>query len=366
LSAHLKFGTVECLPSRTHDDIHKALQHVFGVYHKRGFQVRKIRGDPEFDMLRDTLASQDGIDLECCNEDEHIPEIERYIRTVKERTRCSIADVPFRFWPRQLVIQLVGAAIYWLNVFPPKDGVHQTLGPRALITGGRLEHKRCRLPFGQYVHTHEKTFNDMTPRTIGALALRPHPTDQNSHLFLSLTSGRVLKRGYQSYTKLPMPEHVIAHIDALGDAADAAAGVYFDHTNQDTAYDPPSDLSSNDTDDLLPADDFAPISPAERDWILVDRQRHFAGNAGVGGPQNADETDDLDDNAESADDDDDDDNNDDSDDDTNNQFNNNPFAALIDPNDEDDDSDPTEVNDENEETGQKHMGYSPLPLFSTS
>jgi hypothetical protein len=80
-------------------------------------------------MLRDTLASQDGIDLECCNEDEHIPKIERYIRTVKDRTRCSIADVPFRFWPRQLVIQLVGAAVYWLNVFPPKDGVHQTLGP---------------------------------------------------------------------------------------------------------------------------------------------------------------------------------------------------------------------------------------------
>jgi hypothetical protein len=157
-----------------------------------------------------------------------VPEVERYICTIKERAHCAVANCPFRFWPRQLVINLVQSVVFLLNVFPPNNGVHDLLGPCALIAGTLIEYKNCKLPSGEYVQVTEKTDNTMAPRTVGALALHPHHSNNNTHLFLSRTTGCILHRGYQSYTIVPMPEHVIAHIEALGAAADAEPGVYID------------------------------------------------------------------------------------------------------------------------------------------
>jgi hypothetical protein len=93
--------------------------------------------------------------------------------------------------------------------------------------------------------TVELTLKSTMTETRTVLALRPHPSNNNTHMFLSLTTGRILHRGYQSYTVVPMPEHVIAHIDALGAAADAEPGVYTDTTNLDTDYEPLNDVSTN-------------------------------------------------------------------------------------------------------------------------
>ena len=341
ISRHIRFGTVELLLSRTSDALLDGIRRIADVYSRRGFQITRVHGDPEFEPLRDALPMH----LECCNEDEHVPEIERHIRTIKERARCAVANCPFRFWPRQLVINLVQSVVFWLNVFPPANGVHAVLGPRALLAGTSIEYKHCKLPFGEYVHVTEKTDNTLAPRTVGALALRPHPTNNNSHMFLSLNTGRILHRGYQSYTVVPMPDNVIASIDGLGEAAAAEAGIYFDDTNRDTAYDPLNDVSTNSPD--VPLDsDLLPITNDELEWIRVDRQRHAPGaNAGVAGRfNNADDDDSTDydqpadpEPAVDAD-----------EGEHNGALNNNPFAALVDDDEDDDDTanDDGEANDD--------------------
>jgi hypothetical protein len=338
ISQHLRFGTIELLPSRTSQDLLTAIHRIAALYASRGFQVSCVHGDPEFESLREDLSMH----LECCNEDEHVPEVERYIRTIKERARCAVANCPFRYWPRQLVINLVQSVVFWLNVFPPNNGVHDVLGPRALIAGTLIEYKHCKLPFGEYVHVTEKTDNTLAPRTVGALALRPHPSNNNTHLFLSLTTGRILHRGYQSYTVVPMPEHVIAHIDALGAAADAEAGVYIDATNLDTDYEPLNDVSTNSPDEPLDSD-FLPITAAERDWIRVDRQRRVPGvAAGVAGRfNNDDDTGSANSDSSTASTDSDNNDNDD-DNDHDEALQNNPFAVLTDEDDDEDDDNGTE------------------------
>ena len=46
--------------------------------------------------------------------------------------------------------------------------------PRTLVTGtGRDYNLHCRLEYGSYVQTHVDHNNNMTPITIGALALHP-------------------------------------------------------------------------------------------------------------------------------------------------------------------------------------------------
>jgi hypothetical protein len=53
----------------------------------------------------------------------------------------------------------------------------------------------------------------MTPRTIGALALRPTGNPQGTWYFMSLSMGRVLKRNHA--TKLRMPHKVIDSVHRM-------------------------------------------------------------------------------------------------------------------------------------------------------
>jgi hypothetical protein len=58
-----------------------------------------------------------------------IPEVERYIRTIKERTRCVYNILPFNWIPSRMLVEMVQASVFWLNTFPPDDGVSDTPRP---------------------------------------------------------------------------------------------------------------------------------------------------------------------------------------------------------------------------------------------
>ena len=48
------------------------------------------------------------------------------------------ADVIKFLNKQRIVIEMVRRSIYWLNTFPPKDGVSTTLSPSDIITGTYL------------------------------------------------------------------------------------------------------------------------------------------------------------------------------------------------------------------------------------
>ena len=58
---------------------------------------------------------------------EHIPKIERQIGTLKEQTRAIYCTLPFHNIPRCLIIKMLYAANYWLNMFPRKGRISQTM-----------------------------------------------------------------------------------------------------------------------------------------------------------------------------------------------------------------------------------------------
>jgi hypothetical protein len=155
-----------------------------------------------------------GITLNGVARDEHVPEIERYIRTVKERTRCLFHTLPFELLPKRMTVEMVYTSIFWLNAFPPSDGISEEYGPRAIITGADLDwNVHCKLEFGSYVQVHEEHDNGLAPRTTGALALRPTGNAQGGFLFYSLTTGRKIAR--YAWTSLPMPGEVIRHVHMI-------------------------------------------------------------------------------------------------------------------------------------------------------
>jgi hypothetical protein len=82
--------------------------------------------------------------------------------------------VPFKRLPTLMVKKMVHNSVFWLNMFPPGDGVSKTLSPCGIMVGLKLHYnKHCQLEFGSYVEVHEEHDNLMDTRTTGAIAFCP-------------------------------------------------------------------------------------------------------------------------------------------------------------------------------------------------
>ena len=148
--------------------------------------------------------------------------------------------------PRRLIIEMVYAANYWLNMFPRKGGVSKTLSPRALLTGKTWSYTtHCKLEFGDYVQTHEEHDNSMAARTIGAIALRLTGNTQGGYFFFSLTTGRVLNQG--RWTSLPMPNEVIDRVHRMARQEHVNNGLFFEDRSHNPLVDPDDDGQDDST-----------------------------------------------------------------------------------------------------------------------
>jgi hypothetical protein len=177
---------------------------------------------------------------------------------------------------------MVYASTFWLNAFPPADGVSESLSPRAIIVALQLDYsKHCQLEFSTYAQTHEEHDNSMVSRTTGALALRPTGNIPGGDYFFSLTSGRRINPN--RWTPLPMPADVIDRVHTLARRTNASLGLEFTERDgnliitADEEYDSddddsyhPSKHSDSDTDgddstnpDLAPPEDEADQTPME-------------------------------------------------------------------------------------------------------
>jgi hypothetical protein len=145
---------VQAIKSRKHKELLAAIQSVQRIYALPGFKVTHGHVNGEFEPMRGDLQAT-GMALNVVSNDEHVPEIERYIRTVKERIRCVYNTVPFKRMPSRMVIEMVQASVFWLNMFPATDGVSDTLSPRGIIVRLKLDYeKHCQLEFGSYAQVH--------------------------------------------------------------------------------------------------------------------------------------------------------------------------------------------------------------------
>ena len=54
----------------------------------------------------------------CVAAEEHVPEIERHIRTIKERSRGVVCMLPFKQLPPRIVIELIHYVIFLAQQLP--------------------------------------------------------------------------------------------------------------------------------------------------------------------------------------------------------------------------------------------------------
>ena len=190
---------------------------------------------------------------------EHVSEVERLIHIIKERARALRSRMPYKALPRPLVVGIVKHVGKWLNDFIPKNYISQSLSPRTLLAGERLDYNNhCRVEVGSYVQTHDEPQqlnNVNVARTIGAIALEHSGNIQGGYYFLSLTSGRIIKR--RRWTETPITTDVINRVEAL--ATNKTLALEFTNCHNDplsTGVDEDSDDKNNqDDEDVITIED---------------------------------------------------------------------------------------------------------------
>ena len=262
ISRHIKFGTAGKLDNMNNSHIIKHFKAVIGAYVTRGFRVTIILADNQFESMRGDLADLHAM-LHITSRDEHVPEVERYNRTIKERVRANHTMLPFQHIPPIFIIEMVYSSVFWRNMFALKGGVSKTQSPSEIVLNRKLNYNaHCKVEFGEYVQTHEEHNNDMKSRTLGAIATRPS-NDAGSYYFISLQTGRRINR--RSWTSLPMPEAVVSQVHRLARRAKAAKNITFtnsDNVDLDVLY---ADLERDEDDVELEHDDVQPAGVDDED-----------------------------------------------------------------------------------------------------
>jgi hypothetical protein len=204
-----------------------------------------LEADGQFEPLRGDLADL-GVTLNKCSREDHVPVAERRIRTLKERCRSICNTLPFNKLPGMLVVQMVSTCNFWLNMFPPKDGISRNINPRELMKGIKIVYnKHIRAEFGEYVQVHEEHDNTMQTQTTGAIATKPTGNSQGGPWFYSLTTGpRMLD--CRQWTPLPMPAEVIDRIHELAKAN--TAGMNFTNMRNEAYADDAADAHDSDNE----------------------------------------------------------------------------------------------------------------------
>ena len=169
----MKFRTVASVPSRAKVVLLSELKSVLNFYESQDYVITDVHADHEFQCIREEIGP---IELDVCAPDDHVHEVERSIRTVKERVRCTSHSFPFKRIPRVMVRAIVEKAVRDLNQFPAKDGISNSMSPLTIMTGKPFpDYNSLLLEFGTYAHIFEDNdpTNTTKARTTPAIALNP-------------------------------------------------------------------------------------------------------------------------------------------------------------------------------------------------
>ena len=115
----MKFRTVAGIQSRSKQVLEYETCAVLHLYETKGYNITPVHGDHEFKCIREEIRPTN---LNICSKDDHVGEVERSIRTIKERVRCTIHSLPFKKVPRLVCKRVMERAVKISINFQPEMG----------------------------------------------------------------------------------------------------------------------------------------------------------------------------------------------------------------------------------------------------
>ena len=108
ISRHINHVAVIPIKKRNQKTMLGCIDQLKAAYEMRGFTIKSVFMDNAFECLRkDFRKPERKIELNCVAADEHELHVERCIRHIKERCRCTFHSLNFKRLPRRLVTELV-------------------------------------------------------------------------------------------------------------------------------------------------------------------------------------------------------------------------------------------------------------------
>ncbi|KAL7463061.1 hypothetical protein ACHAXS_003437 [Conticribra weissflogii] len=265
-SRGIKFITIEHSPTQTTSHLKQSLVQVMQLYGRAGFRVQTVLVDGLFEPLKRELAN---IVVNTTASSEHVGDIKRYLRVIKERARAVTSSLPYRRMPKSILIELLAFVVMWLNAFPNKSGISKTLSPREIVIRQRIDYsKHCKAQFGSYctVFDDPNPTNTMVAQTQPAVCLGPTGNLQGTYKFFALNTGRVIKR--RQFKELPMPKSMVKTIESLDDSGSVGELIFAN--NRGKPYTWNRRISTTKT--MKPQNNaLFPALPAELPGIIVDQ-----------------------------------------------------------------------------------------------
>ncbi len=165
------------------------------LYNKHNFKITHFISDTEAGLQRiEGALNELGITYVPASKNQHVGEVERFIRQVKERVRAFVNTLPYLL-TKLMVLHVVYFCVRMINSIP-HEGDDQS--PRELLTGKKLDFKTdCKIEFGACAQVNEdnSVTNTMASRTVGAICLGPSNESSSSYRFLSLLTWKIITRG---------------------------------------------------------------------------------------------------------------------------------------------------------------------------
>ena len=99
----IRFRSVVPIDTKTQSDYYKALDVIFRQYNKGGFVIKTIYCNGEYRAMMNKVSDDVDIVMNYTNASNHVPEVERTNRTIKERIRTTFQRLPYKVIPRIMI-----------------------------------------------------------------------------------------------------------------------------------------------------------------------------------------------------------------------------------------------------------------------
>ena len=169
ISHNIRFGTAETILNWKFNNIAKSIVKVIGIYSMGCFLMQKIHANGQLEGISEKLHDLN-IFVNVTSSNEHMPEAERLIRTIKERLRSTINTLSFK-----------------------------KIQDCSYRTATWLQPTFCTLVWS-HVEFHEEHDNGMSEWTTGAFELWPTGNNQSGYYFYSMSTCKRLNT--YKWTKL--------------------------------------------------------------------------------------------------------------------------------------------------------------------
>ena len=212
----LDYTAVVHIPNRKTAALRGALWRILGKIDQQHYEVTYILTDNEGGIAAlFPELERAGYGINPAGAGDHVPIVERKIRTIKERVRAYLQSIPYTLM-FSLLRYLVEFCVIMINLLPDQQREDPT-SPQESFTGLKVDYaKQLRISFGDYAeckNPNRKPINGPKPRSDPCIALLPMLNQQGSYLFFDLGTRRTVIRS--KWVELPIPDDILARCNHL-------------------------------------------------------------------------------------------------------------------------------------------------------